>query len=287
MRKSFSERWDKLPAFVRWLILAGCLGLIGVCAKRFAVADVKAQTNVTKLVYQLNDTLYFNGPIDERSVTEALRLIDKTQNISRLSINSGGGWPKPSKKLADKIIERSLSIDVRDNCLSACLLFIFPAGNVRSVTDGTILGFHFAPAYDYLVLKDKVPASELLRAKEIHDLYLETLGASKIPKETLVEQGQMLDPLCWRYQTNNLNEKEAVVVYRYNLWFPSKEYFQTRNVLFEGALLIDNSSSDANTRKALARPNHLGSLDNTRTTRLGNYVATNTSNEAQILSMCQ
>jgi hypothetical protein len=286
MSSSIFDRWSNLHRIVRWLLVATFLGLIGVISKQIAAIDFRAHAQGTGAVFKSADTVYYNGPLTESSVSEALTLIDGDLRINRLSINSGGGWPEPAKKLSDKILSRKLSIEVRDNCLSACLLFIFTAGNERSVTNGSALGFHFAPAFDYVLLKNKASAQELVRAKQIYDQFVQVLATKNADSNILTEQGEMLEPLCWRYQTNNLNEREAVVVYKYSLWFPNKEYFLSRNLRFDGTLLSDKDTSEKDVLATLAAANHLGTSQNERLTRLGGYLATNLGMDSDRISLC-
>jgi hypothetical protein len=251
-------RWDKLPWFIRWLLASFFLGLLGVVIQALTGFSFSAKAQSVTVLIPRADTVYFNGPLTSESVQAVIEKIDNDQKIVAISINSGGGWPIPAKLLADKILERHLSVEVRYHCLSACLLYVFPAGTTRSVTENTVLGFHSAPAFDYVQLRTLVTPAEIETSKVVYDSFTEVLSASRADTRLLLEHGEMLAPICWGYQMSTTGVKEAVIYYNFSIWLPRKDYFESRGLPFSGRLMTDLGLSDRRMINLLKKPERLG-----------------------------
>lgn len=106
---------------------------------------------------QVKKATRVEGPIDERLEHEFLEAIE---NSDVIILNSLGGFPSSSFKIADVIIERNINIIVDDICASACAEHILPASQ-RFKTQGLrfenepIIGFHWNAAMLEALMKEQ------------------------------------------------------------------------------------------------------------------------------------
>lgn len=85
-------------------------------------------------------TICFWGLIDQKSAAQFLELDMSDESL--VVVNSQGGDISSALDMADFILARHASIVVDGFCASSCANYLFPAGVMKYVLDGSVLGFH-------------------------------------------------------------------------------------------------------------------------------------------------
>ena len=230
------------------LITSVMLAMIGCSEPEQPITNEWSQATTSD-----EPTLNYNGVLDETNVNAALAALADHPEIKTISINSGGGFPYPAIRLAQVIVERQLTVEVRNLCGSACLLYVFTAGSNRRVTDGAVLAFHSAPAYDALLLKNIVSKDLLELTNRAYDTWSKLLIEKKIDSSIMIDQGLVLEPLCWRIRKNAFGKDEAVINYKYGIWVPPKEFFVSKGIDFTGELLVDKADFPSSNSERIKR----------------------------------
>lgn len=87
------------------------------------------------------DRLVFAGAITRNSYKLFAKYIESGQ-ISTLVIASGGGDVDAAIDIAEIVFERGLNVEVQVACISSCANYIFPAGRVKTISPGAVVGWH-------------------------------------------------------------------------------------------------------------------------------------------------
>jgi len=90
-------------------------------------------------LYIVNDTLYFNGVIDNIAVSEIRARADR---IKTIVITSPGGRETASLDLAEIIQRKRIKLEIRDYCTSGCANAVLVAAVGRVKTNGAMIGLH-------------------------------------------------------------------------------------------------------------------------------------------------
>ena len=91
-----------------------------------------------------NDTINFDGPIDDRNVAKFETALENAPSgtVKWVEITSGGGDARAGFKFGRLVHDRGLSVRVRGYCNSACAESVFLAGRIKDVEPGSLVLFH-------------------------------------------------------------------------------------------------------------------------------------------------
>jgi hypothetical protein len=81
------------------------------------------------------------GGINDGAAAALAQALDRAPGVNTVVLESGGGWTREGKLIADTIAAHGLGTRVDTECSSACTI-AFLAGKVRTVRPGAKLGFH-------------------------------------------------------------------------------------------------------------------------------------------------
>ncbi len=133
------------------------------------------------LVYREGRTIYFFDEIEEDSVCEAIRLLDKIENESnkkdiKIIINSNGGSCYDGLALYDRIRQSECNIvTLGTGLVGSMALIVFLAGDERIVTENTTLLTHQTAISDFTgkCAELKIEAKEV---EKLEDMLLEIIS---------------------------------------------------------------------------------------------------------------
>ncbi len=129
------------------------------------------------------------------------RLVSQTTAATRLVlIRSGGGQVSAALDMADFILEKKLSVQAFDFCMSACAAYVWMAGADRRIAPDTLLAFHGGQAshlYLYTQLRASKPRlrppASLITTADREDALYRRLG---IDREILFASSYLRDLRC-------------------------------------------------------------------------------------------
>ena len=164
-------------------------------------------------VLVVESTVFFEGKVTQGCLEEFKHKVKKSKSIiDLLVITSEGGSTEDGISIGDWINKRSINVEVKEYCLSACANYIFTSGNKKYIQENSLVAFHKS-------LTAVVHLGELIEN--------ETYGTIK-PKENITYCSE-------RYgKTSTLCTAEKLK----NDWFPDKnkllreekEYFDERKI---------------------------------------------------------
>ena len=123
---------------LRALTLA-CAVCAGPLAAREDLPKLRVVDDV--LVYDTIDTTAASSDIENEDIPVLRALLKANPQVRMLELNSAGGSVWASQIISDIVIDYELDTRVDGDCDSSCVT-IFLAGNSRSMTRGSRLGFH-------------------------------------------------------------------------------------------------------------------------------------------------
>ena len=123
---------------LRALTLA-CAVCAGPLAAREDLPKLRVVDDV--LVYDTIDTTAASSDIENEDIPVLRALLKANPQVRVLELNSAGGSVWASQIISDIVIDYELDTRVDGDCDSSCVT-IFLAGNSRSMTRGSRLGFH-------------------------------------------------------------------------------------------------------------------------------------------------
>lgn len=134
-----SRAGRRLAALALVALLGGCGWQAAAPARPMASLGGAAGAEPARL---LDDgiTAAFHGPVTFESAALLLRLLQAQPQVSRLRLDSEGGYLVPALRLAALLQPLRLATYVEGECLSACTL-LFLSGRERILAGGS-LGFH-------------------------------------------------------------------------------------------------------------------------------------------------
>ena len=100
-------------------------------------------TSLGSCSWKGTDSVSLTGEINEESVGY---IFERLSPATTLVVNSGGGHNKDALDLAEYIFEHNVHVVFRNECLSACALFILPAAKNRTIEPDLLVGYHGSPA---------------------------------------------------------------------------------------------------------------------------------------------
>lgn len=87
--------------------------------------------------------IHLAGYINYKAVDEIRELLESSQNLSALVINSPGGFIGAAVELSEIVQRREIAVVVDGNCLSGCTLLLV-ASPEPTIVPGSVVGFHRA-----------------------------------------------------------------------------------------------------------------------------------------------
>ena len=123
---------------LRALTLA-CAVCAGPLAAREDLPKLRVVDDV--LVYDTINTTAASSDIENEDIPVLRALLKANPQVRMLELNSAGGSVWASQIISDIVIDYELDTRVDGDCDSSCVT-IFLAGNSRSMTRGSRLGFH-------------------------------------------------------------------------------------------------------------------------------------------------
>jgi len=135
---------------------------------------------------RVDETLYFNGVIDDPAVTEIRENIER---VKKLVIKSPGGRETASLDLAELIQEHHLTVEIVDYCTSGCATAVLVAGSGNIKTNGALIGLHWSAVAigDYAV-SHGIPLTPELEGRIAR--YRKLYKAAGIDLNVLTEAGR-------------------------------------------------------------------------------------------------
>lgn len=221
------------------LALFSILHAVAVSSPAFAQAN-----------HSEDKSFHIIGEITDESVDIIIREMTAS-NANTLYISSTGGFPEPAHRLTMFLRERDAKVVVSMFCLSACFSFVFLNTNRRSVMPGALLAFHTAPAFDFIALNQELPV-EYLPGQAKHARLESALNdAAGVSRDIQILQGLALNPMCWAFRPrlNQPEQREAIILYRFGVFFPGKEELAPYGVAYEGETLIDELKANGASRQ--------------------------------------
>lgn len=130
------------------------------------------------LVVRAGDLIRFDGRITPGSVVDFTAKL--TPDVHTVEINSGGGDEPAALTMGELIQARSLTVVVRDVCMSGCANSILVAGKTRVLGPGAIVAFHgsaTAAMRNYALTRTE-PTAEMTASSARYDALYGRAGAS-------------------------------------------------------------------------------------------------------------
>lgn len=169
--------------------------------------------------------LRFRGSIDENDVA-GLSAILKTQRVSRIYLDSGGGDEIASLKIAKLVAANKIDTQVDGRCLSACFN-IFVAGHNKTISDRSIVATHHNAYGVHAWILDagfranaisKAEKSSLLsRLGIIYRPYDEAFGGTKIA-DYLTASFYLMRPDCVSIHGDGAAGRQRIFVKTQRSW---------------------------------------------------------------------
>lgn len=124
-------------------VLRSLICALVLCAGAGAAQDVSPKFQIAgdTLIYDTVNVPDALADIEVEDVDPLLNLLSANPQITMLELNSGGGSVWASQKISDIVIDFGLDTRVNGDCDSSCVT-IFLAGQNRSMTRGSRMGFH-------------------------------------------------------------------------------------------------------------------------------------------------
>ena len=149
--------------------------------------------------------LEIKGEITAQTFVDAREhMVGVSTDIKKVVITSGGGDGPAALAIGMLIHRYNWDVEVGDHCVSACAIFIFPAGKKKYLNDNSLLLFHGGPhqentmemvsKFDQEVAKNGAPAAPVVmgqQGKEGHFSF--TPGSSPGREEVLNFLSMKLD----------------------------------------------------------------------------------------------
>lgn len=123
---------------LRGLTLA-CVVCAGPLAAREDIPKLRVVDDT--LVYDTINTTAVSSDIENEDIPVLRALLKANPHVRVLELNSAGGSVWASQIISDIVIDYELDTRVDGDCDSSCVT-IFLAGNSRTMTRGSRLGFH-------------------------------------------------------------------------------------------------------------------------------------------------
>jgi hypothetical protein len=141
-----SPNW---AAVVKFLILLGGLKMlhatpanIATVTNHWEVARGAQLGPAVSLQYGRDGkSILLAGGINDGAAASLAAALDRAPAVTTVVLQSGGGWTREGKLIANTIAARGLGTRVDTECSSACTI-AFLAGKVRTAQPGAKLGFH-------------------------------------------------------------------------------------------------------------------------------------------------
>lgn len=115
------------------------------------------------------EVIFFNGRIDDDSVTSFIENSKKTPTKKLVMLTSKGGELLAGIRLGEWIHEIKADVAVRGICMSACANYAFAAGNRKFVLPNSLVVWHgntFEPNFAKVIQKTELHIKELSVAPE-------------------------------------------------------------------------------------------------------------------------
>ncbi|MCT7944259.1 hypothetical protein [Shewanella septentrionalis] len=93
-------------------------------------------------IFYKNNTIYYNGAINQDGFDAVQRIQRKNQNVTRIIFNSFGGYADVAIDFSKWIINKNLDVEVDKYCISSCANYLFLAGNHKYLSKKSFLGWH-------------------------------------------------------------------------------------------------------------------------------------------------
>ena len=119
-------------------------------------------------------TVVMNGSLEDGFYESLLDLVNgREDEITTLRVSSGGGETDEGIKLGHWIFEHGIDVVVDGLCFSSCANYIFTAGRNKTITAGSIVGWHGSEQQDEHLARGLGLTVEELLAKQYDELVAE------------------------------------------------------------------------------------------------------------------
>lgn len=148
------------------------------------------------------NTIRLEGDIDSSSYKEYLSV--SKDGFSVVELQSFGGYPNISLKIAEEIIKTNATIKIDGYCFSACANYLAFSGKSLFVPCDALLGWHGSPSLESDIeaarrfKKNKAP-------EKLADIYIKWLTDFR-KRELTFFQKKGIDPLILNYSVNIPNK---------------------------------------------------------------------------------
>lgn len=93
-------------------------------------------------IYYKENTIYYNSDISQNGFDIVKDIHSKHKNITRVKLNSFGGYTDVAIAFANWIVNENLDVEVDKYCISSCANYLFLAGNHKYLSKKSFLGWH-------------------------------------------------------------------------------------------------------------------------------------------------
>ncbi len=215
--------------------LTGCaLGDAPDAQDRFACARAATAT----IERRGSDRLFYCGPLNPRDARRFARRL-RPQDTTLEIVSYGGDLDGPLA-IAERVEAQGMTVRVLGPCFSGCASFVFPAGRVRVVEPGGLLGFHNTAtsvlealaAWPVRLLSDDEQAPLKARAAREKALY----ARSGVSQDLLSDPLQKIRVTCLVRAGSHRHTAEPIVLIQtwWGLWSPSVEQLAAYGVAVTG-----------------------------------------------------
>ncbi len=119
-------------------------------------------------------TVVMNGSLEDGFYESFLGLVKgREDEITTLRVNCGGGKTNEGIRLGHWIFEHGIDVVVDGLCFSSCANYIFTAGRNKTITAGSIVGWHGSEQQDEHLARGLGLTVEELLAKQYDELVAE------------------------------------------------------------------------------------------------------------------
>jgi len=86
-------------------------------------------------------TVKYVGKVSDKNAELFLNMV-KGKNLTKLVINSGGGEINAGMEIGSWVFDNQIDVVVDGVCMSSCANYVFTAGRFKTITKGSIVGWH-------------------------------------------------------------------------------------------------------------------------------------------------
>ena len=172
------------------------------------------------------DALIYRGALRGDGAIQLTDLLrDRDRDIARLVITSPGGDGPEALRVGEAVRDRRIAVEVDRFCISACAIYVFPAGQNKTITPGSIVAYHISPSLAVNLLRAAgrtEGAHALALHREATAGFYRSLG---VDIAVLDAAATLMQPVCLGEDAARPVEDPAryMIAWRYGGFIPSRE----------------------------------------------------------------